>query len=306
MRTIFYINPVGIITGGQYMRLSAILLLFFSLLILEGNVAANPQEQPLANEKAVQIQGSMGSLYGLIALPDLQSGAKCPMVIMCHGFKGDLNYPLWPLIIPILNAHGIGTLRFDFNGCGKSAGEFENMTVPNEIDDLYNVIAWVRKQPSTAGISLIGHSQGGVVTGMAAGTCGAEQIDSLVLLSAAAVLRDDALRGNTQGTKYDPWHLDKPWYPLAETFRLGRQYIQTAMNLPIYKTTAAYKGPALVMNGMADQVVPYTYAERYHHVLENSRLLIVPGENHSWSVDPQYAVDIIADWLIERLTGTSK
>lgn len=261
--------------------------------------------QTLPNEKAVEISGSMGKLYGLVALPDLADDGKCPMVILCHGFKGNLNYPLWPMIIPILNAHGIGTLRFDFNGSGKSEGEFENMTVPNEIDDLLNVISWVRQQPYTENISLVGHSQGGVVAGMAAGECGKEQIECLVLLSAAAVLRDDALRGNTQGTKYDPWHLDKPWYLLAETFKLGRQYIQTAMNLPIYETTAKYSGPSFILNGMADQVVPYTYAQRYHDVLKDSQLMIVPGENHRWSVDPQYAVKLITNWLIKEL-GESK
>lgn len=267
----------------------------------------NVQEanQPLPIEREAEIAGSMGRLYALAAIPEMEAGSKCPMVILCHGFKGSLHYHLWPMLITALNAHGIGTLRFDFNGCGKSDGEFENMTVPNEIDDLYNVISWLGKQPYTAGISLAGHSQGGVVAGMAAGECGRARIDCLALLSAAAVLRDDALRGNTQGLRYDPWHLEKPWYPLTETCRLGRAYIQTAMNLPIYETTAKYKGPALVLNGMADQVVPYTYAERYHEVLEDSELVIVPGENHAWSVAPHFVVKLLADWLIGQLAGKS-
>lgn len=258
----------------------------------------NAQTKP----EQVWINGSMGKLYALLALPDLSENAKCPMVILCHGFKGNLEYPLWEPLINILNANGIGALRFDFNGAGKSDGEFVNMTVPNEIDDLMSVISYVRGLPGTASVSLVGHSQGGVVAGMAAGICGSEQIKSLILLSAAAVLRDDALRGNTQGAHYDPWHLDKPWYPLAQTFQLGRNYIQTAMSLPIYSTTAAYKGPALIMNGMADMVVPYTYAERYKEVLPQGDLLIVPGENHSWSVDPQFAVDAMSRWLIKELS----
>lgn len=270
---------------------------------MEVCVQAQEDIKALANEKAVSIRGSMGSLFGLLALPDLAEDGRCPMVILSHGFKGNLNYHLWPLLIKALNSRGIGTLRFDFNGAGKSEGEFVNMTVPNEIDDLLNVISWVRSQPFTQCISLLGHSQGGVVSGMAAGECGSTQIKSLVLLSAAAVLRDDALRGNTQGTLYDPWHLDKPWYPLAETFKLGRAYIQTAMNLPIYETTARYKGPAFILNGMADQVVPYTYAERYKQALPQAKLVIVPGENHGWTIDPEYVVQLMADWLAEQLTN---
>lgn len=276
-------------------------LLFFFIFTAEVSMADEETSTRLPNEKAVSINGSMGELYCLLGLPDLPENGQCPMVILSHGFKGNLDYPLWPPIIQALNAHGIGTLRFDFNGAGKSAGEFVNMTVPNEIDDLLNVIAWVRKQPFTKSISLVGHSQGGVVSGMAAGECGAGQIANLVLLSAAAVLRDDALRGNTQGTTYDPWHLDKPWYLLVGKLHLGRPYIQTAMNLPIYETTAKYTGPALIMNGMADVVVPYTYAERYKQAMPQAELVIVPGENHTWSENPQYAIKLVSDWLTKRL-----
>lgn len=83
------------------------------------------------------------------------------------------------------------------------------MTVGNKIDDLLNVIAIARDTGKVSSISLLGHSQGGVVAGMAAGMCESRQIAALVLLSAAAVLREDALRGSSQGAVYDPWHLDK-------------------------------------------------------------------------------------------------
>lgn len=252
----------------------------------------------------IWIAGAMGKLYGMLALPELESGSKCPLVIFCHGFRGDLRYPLWTPIIQNLLAHGIGALRFDFNGCGKSEGAFEDMTVPNEIDDLLNVIAYCLKFPAAASISLVGHSQGGVVTGMAAGQCGALQIRSLVLLSPAAVLRDDALRGNTMGTTYDPWHLEQASYPLAGGYHLGRNYIQTAMNLPIYATTAGYAhGPTLILQGMADQIVPYTYAERYKQILPDATLEIVPGENHMWSENPDYAIARISGWLVDELSG---
>ncbi len=281
------------------MNIFKCLFLFLIINIIQGSIVF-AEEKILPNETVVNIPGSMGNLYGLMALPDLTEEGQCPMVIFCHGFKGSLNYHLWPPIIEILNANGIGTLRFDFGGLGKSGGEFVNMTVPGEIDDLMSIISWVRSQRHTSGISLVGHSQGGVVSGMTAGRCG-EQIASLVLLAAAAVLRDDALRGNTQGTRYDPWHLDQDWYPLHDTFKLGRAYIQTAMNLPIYQTTAHYKGPALIINGMADQVVPYTYGQRYKEILPQAELIIVPGEDHGFTIAPNYIVNLTAAWLINQL-----
>lgn len=261
-----------------------------------------PVENPLPeNAREVWIDGSMGRLYGLLQLPELPENGKCPMVIFCHCFMGNLFYLLWEPIIRNINAHGIGALRFDFNGQGKSDGEFVDMTVPNEIDDLMNVVSWVRRLPQATSISIVGHSQGGVVSGVGAGACGYPQIARLALLSPAAVLRDDALRGNSQGAMYDPWHLDKASYRVNDKFSIGRPYIQTAMNLPIFEQTARYHGKTLIMNGMADHIAPYPYAERYHKEMKDSELLLVPGENHVWTVNPAYPVKIVSDWLAREL-----
>ena len=252
------------------------------------------------SDSTLYIDGSQGRLYTCISLPDGDS--KCPMVILSHGFGSDMNSPIIASLAKELPARGIGVVRFDFNGCGKSDGEFQNMTVPNEIEDLLAVIAWTRLQPRTGSISLAGHSQGGVVSGMAAGTVGNTQVKCLALLSAAAVLREDALRGSTQGAKYNPWHLDKPYYMIpGRNLKLGRAYIQTAMTLPIYETTSRYAGPTLVLNGMADVVVPYTYGELYHKLMPQSSLQLIPGENHGLTENLPYATTLIADWIEQQL-----
>lgn len=276
------------------------LIIFISM---EAEIMAQQNAQPEAgvSGEARYINGSIGRLYALLQLPDLPPDGKCPMVILCHGFRGSLEYHLWAPLAEILNAHGIGVLRFDFGGCGKSDGQFEDMTVPGEIDDLMNVISYVRALPTTSTITLVGHSQGGVVCGMAAGQCGESQIKALALMSAAAVLREDALRGNTMGVKYDPWHLDQPYYELPGGEKLGRDYIRSAMSLPIYETTAKYKGPAFILNGMADQVVPYTYAQRYKQILPQGKLVIIPGENHTCDIHPDYVVSLVAEWLLQTL-----
>lgn len=251
-----------------------------------------------ANDELFYINGSQGKLAAKISLPLLEASQKCPMVILSHGFGGDMTFHLWEPIIKILNENGIGVLRYDFNGCGQSDGEFQDMTVLNEIEDLMCVISYVRSLSVTKNISLVGHSQGGVVTSMVCGDCGESQIKCEVLLSAAAVLREDAIRGITQGAKFDPWHLDKPFYELPRGLKLGRDYIQTAMTLPIYETASKYKGKALIINGMADQVVPFTYAQLYNKVISDSELILIPGEDHTYTITPEYAVKLVTDWLV--------
>ncbi len=99
----------------------------------------------------------------------------------------------------------------------------------------------------------------------------------------------------------DPWHLNEDMYPVSGGHSIGRPYIQSAMTLPIYDTAEKYSGPALVINGMADVVVPYTYAERYHKVLKNSILELIPGEDHTYNYSPEYVVGIVTDWLKNHL-----
>ena len=287
----------------KYLRTLALLLVVF--IGMESINAVNTPNMMPNNNELFFIDGSQGKLASKISLPVLATGEKCPMVILSHGFGGDMTFHLWEPIIQVLNENGIGVLRYDFNGCGQSEGEFQNMTVLNENEDLLCVISYVRALPVTENISLVGHSQGGVVTSMVSGDCGSEQIKCEVLLSAAAVLREDAIRGITQGAHFDPWHLDQPYYELPRGLKLGRAYIQSAMTLPIYETASAYNGSALIINGMADQVVPYTYAQLYNKVINNSELILIPGEDHTYTIAPNYAVKLVTDWLIKALK-TSK
>ena len=131
------------------------------------------------------------------------------MVIFCHGFSGTKDGPLFELVADTLQAHGIASIRFDFNGHGESEGEFKDMTVPNEIEDAKKVVEYVRDLKYVSTIAIGGHSQGGVVAAMTAGQLSEElgepAFKAVALMAPAAVLRDDAIRGNTMGKQYDPF-----------------------------------------------------------------------------------------------------
>ncbi len=75
---------------------------------------------PGAKGDRVSIDGDHGKLQAIIQKPELQAGAKCPMVVFCHGFGGSKDGPLFELICDTLKAHGIASVRFDFNAHGPS------------------------------------------------------------------------------------------------------------------------------------------------------------------------------------------
>ena len=171
------------------------------------------------------------------------------------------------------------------------------MTVPNEIEDAMKVFEYVRDLRYVSDVAIVGHSQGGVVASMLAGKLERGDIKAVALMAPAAVLREDAIRGNTMGATYDP--LDPPEFvSLFGGLKLGREYIKTAFSLPIYETAAKYQGPALIVHGTADRVVPYTYGERYHQIWPGSKLVILDAYDHGFGQNIYRATDIVAKYLI--------
>ena len=245
------------------------------------------------------IDGDHGKLQAVIQKPQLRQGEQCPMVVFCHGFGGSKDGPLFELVTDSLQKHGIASIRFDFNAHGESEGAFKDMTVPNEINDAKKVIEYVRDLRYVSKVALVGHSQGGVVAAMTAGDL-AEDISAVVLMAPAAVLRDDAIRGNTMGKMYNP--LDPPEYvELWGGKQLGASYIKSAFSLPIYETAAKYHGPALVIHGNADRVVPYTYGERFHQQWKGSEYVLQEYFDHVFTQNVYRTTDIVSDFLIRTL-----
>ena len=254
--------------------------------------------------ESVFIDGDHGRLKAIIQKPEMKQGERCPMVIFCHGFSGTKDGPMFELIADTLQAHGIASIRFDFNGHGESEGEFKDMTVPNEIEDAKKVVEYVRDLRYVSELAIVGHSQGGVVASMTAGQLSEElgepAFKAVALMAPAAVLRDDAIRGNTMGKQYDPFNPGE-YVELWGGLKLGGQYIRTAFSLPIYETAAKYQGSALIIHGNADRVVPYTYGERFHEIWPKSELVIQEYFDHGFSQNIYRTTDIVSEFLIKQL-----
>ena len=260
--------------------------------------------QPKQKGESLFIDGDHGRLKAIIQKPELQPGEKCPMVVFCHGFSGRKEGPLFELVADTLQAHGIASIRFDFNGHGESEGEFVDMTVPNEIEDAKKVVEYVSSLSYVSDLAIVGHSQGGVVASMLAGQLSEElgkpAFKAVALMAPAAVLRDDAIRGNTMGKQYDPFNPGE-YVELWGGLKLGVDYIRTAFSLPIYETAAKYQGSALVIHGNADRVVPYTYGERFHEIWPNSELVIQEYYDHGFTQNMYRTTDIVSEYLIRQL-----
>lgn len=235
-------------------------------------------------------------LYGLLEGTTTLENDR--VVILMHGFKGDLGYDenkILPVVAHALNQAGLPTLRFDFAGCGKSDGKFEDMTVLSELLDGMKVIDFVRQTVKAKHIYLFGHSQGGVVASMLAAYY-RDVIEKLVLLATAVTLKDDALVGECQGSRYDPNHI--PEFVMVGGFKVGGDYFRTAQLLPIYETAQHFAGPALLIHGTADQIVSPEATRKYHVIMPQSVLHLIDGEGHMFKGPHRpEVVKLVTDFL---------
>ncbi|MCX2186356.1 MULTISPECIES: alpha/beta hydrolase [Limosilactobacillus] len=235
-------------------------------------------------------------LYGLLEGTTTLENDR--VVILMHGFKGDLGYDenkILPVVAHALNQAGLPTLRFDFAGCGKSDGKFEDMTVLSELLDGMKVIDFVRQTVKAKHIYLFGHSQGGVVASMLAAYY-RDVIEKLVLLATAVTLKDDALVGECQGSRYDPNHI--PEFVMVGGFKVGGDYFRTAQLLPIYETAQHFAGPALLIHGTADQIVSPEATRKYHVIMPQSVLHLIDGEGHMFNGPHRpEVVKLVTDFL---------
>lgn len=251
----------------------SILILLTSLLSLVV-MAAEPE-----------IRGPQGRIAYKITLPEGFNPAtdRCPMVLLMHGIFASKDFVPMPLIAKELAKAGIASIRFDFDGHGKSQGRTQDMTIPKELADARAVWEYVRSLPYVGSIGLLGHSQGGVIASMTAGMLAAEghAPQALILIAPGSIIKDACQLGKFFNATFDP--ADPPEYIRCYgIFKLGREYLVSAQDLDIYGTSSAYEGPVLVLHGSKDKIIPIWCSRRYVEVYgERSTLEIIEGESHT-------------------------
>lgn len=251
-----------------------------------------------AKSQDLWIYGDHGRLAAVLQTPDGQS--KYPLVMILHGFTGNKNEELLKNIADNLEAAGIASMRFDFNGHGQSDGAFEDMTVPNEIVDAKKVLAYIDKLPNVTAVGITGHSQGGVITSMLAGELGAKKIKCIVLMAPAPILRDDSLRGKLFNIEYDP--KNPPEYIDFNGHKVGRNYFLTAQTLPIFEVAKKFTGSVLMIHATGDTISPYTYSSDYYNdIYKRGTVELIDGSDHGFTGNKSHVAELAAKFFISHM-----
>ena len=253
-----------------------------------------------------QVCGPQGGLSFKMALPDGfdPESDRCPMVILMHGIFSSKDFnPMLALAKGLARA-GIASIRFDFDGHGKSEGRMQDMTIEREIADAMAIWSYVQGLPYVSEIGFLGHSQGGVVASMTAGrlaAAGGEAPKAMVLIAPGAVIKEACQGGRFFNARFDP--KDPPEYIRCwGVKKLGREYLLSTQDLDIYGTAAAYEGRVCILHGTQDGIVPRWCSERYQETYgERAEFYLIDGENHMISRRREEVVSQTVSFFGKRL-----
>lgn len=248
-------------------------------------------------------------IKGMQYLPaDNTQNKKYPAIIISHGFTG--NYT---------DADGfctefarMGYAAFCFSFCGgsrtdtddivKSEGKTTDMTIWTEVEDLIAVKDYVKSLPFvvTENLILMGFSQGGFVSGLAAAKCG-DEIKKLIMVYPALCIPEHARRGCLGGAGYDvnavPDVID------CGSILLGRASHDQVVEMDPYMELSGYQGSVLIIQGMDDDVVNYSYAIRAkeNYKKDQCHLQLVRNMGHGFDESLQESmIASIRQFLLER------
>lgn len=260
---------------------------------------------PLATSCKSQfaVEGPQGKLATKIRLPKGFDPEKdsIEMVVLMHGIFSSKAYPPMPKIGKKLAKNGIATIAMDFGGHGRSKGKKVNMTIDKEIEEANAVYEYAHSLPYVTKVSLLGHSQGGVVASMLAGKL-AQKGNSphkLILLAPGAVIKEACQGGHFFGKRFDP--KNPPEYiKCFGLFKLGKEYLTTTQQLDIYGTSADYQGPVCIIHGTKDRIVPLWCSKKYEKIYSYSHLHLIEGETHTMRKKLGETTQIINQFLKQQ------
>lgn len=245
------------------------ILLLFSLIIC---IAAKAQDKVLRIPYAAD-----KSIYGVICEPSADA-KKHGIAIISHGFNGTHHFGRD--YFKTLNDLGYAVYTFDFP-CGsvnsQSDNNTMNMSVTDEKEALKTIVKFFQKQKNIdkRRIVLIGESQGGLVSALAASEL-KKQVSNLVLIYPALCIPD-----NWNG-RY-PRVEDIPEVSEIWGVKLGKKFMMDLRPMKPFEAIGGYKGRVLIVHGTDDKVVPLDYSKRAVETYQNATLKIIDKAGHGFN-----------------------
>lgn len=222
---------------------------------------------------------------------------KMPVLVLIPGFTGHIEEEH---IIGVSDAAldtGYVCLRAELYGHGKSDGDFYDHTLYLWMQQAVRVINYASELPYTEKVILAGHSQGGLLSVLAAGSM-MDKVSALLPLSPAMCIPEDAAKGHTLGINFDNDNL--PEFIESDNWKLSSNYIRVARMLPVDNAIAMFKKPVLIIHGTEDEAVPYECGVKLCKQYASASLVTIDGDNHCYNYHLDLVKQAVTKFLIEQ------
>jgi dienelactone hydrolase len=260
-----------------------------------------------------------GVLHGLLDLP--AAPGRRPAVVICHGFKGFMEWAFFPPLASLLADRGFVAVRFNLSGAGMQPGDervadtaaFRANTHSAEVADLLRVLAAAAggeigaERIDGERLGLCGHSRGGAAAILAASQPRwRECIRALVTW--AAISRVDRFAADEKRRWREAGELPVVNSRTGQQLALGDALLDDierhgSTSLDILAAAGRRSAPWLIVHGEADETVPVSEAAALDaHAADPHELLLVPGANHTFGARHPFAGPTPA--LIQALNAT--
>lgn len=241
----------------------------------------------------------MDDRIGLHAkLDEPKDREEYPLVILVHGFTGDMEEPHIVAVQKAMNEAGFGVLRVEMYGHGQSDGDFKEHTLFKWISNIMKVTDYAKGMREVTDLYLCGHSQGGLLIMLAAGMR-PDDYKAIIPLAPALVILEGARSGSMLGMEFDPDHiLDRYEF---DGRQLNGNYFRCAQLLHAEDAIEKYDGPVLIVHGDEDEAVPLKYAVWADKQYKNSRLVIIHRDNHCYDYHIEDVCDAVTEFLNEQI-----
>ena len=218
-----------------------------------------------------------------------------PLVILSHGFTGNMEETHIVGISNALTGHGYGCMRVELYGHGQSDGDFKDHTQLKWISQLLFLVDYARELEFVTDIYLSGHSAGGMAV-VLAGAMKEDVLKAIIPLAPALNIAYDANKGEMLGNFFDPRRVPDT-IDFGEGNILGGNYVRAARFLPVDAAIRSFKKPVLIVHGDRDETVPFEFSENAARLYENCILARIPGDDHCFD----YHLDLVKDRILQFL-----
>ena len=230
-------------------------------------------------EKQVEFKVGVETLRGKLFIP--KGNGPFPGVIFFHGSgsKGETYYEA----SEILAKNGILAFMFNFRGCGKSDGKFEDQTIGMGIEDAKTALKLFLSFPELdkSRVGIAGSSYGGFLTALISDSY---DFKSIALIVPAAYSPDKLETFHTDDIKQDKFE-----------------------DSPSYDKIAKFNKNLIIFRSELDEILREGTVEKYVKVSTNAsrkEYVILKGAGHVIRLYPKakkVMLDKLLSWFKETL-----